>query len=99
MPIFKKAWQILELAGKIAELLKDEDEYEHLREMERGLLVNQAEQLRGDAMMICPKLSGVIGSDLYDLKMEYAVLIRKSAREVQTGCSGLEMWALNIRNT
>lgn len=92
MPIFKKAWQIFKLADKIAELVKDEDEYKHLREMERDLLINQAEQLRGDAMMICPKLSGGIGSDLYDLKMEYAALIRKSAREVQTGCSGLEMW-------
>lgn len=91
-PLFKKGWLIFELADKIAELVKDDIAYAQLREMERNLLLHQAEQLRGDAMMICPKISGAMAADLYDLKMENAAIIRKSSREVQTGCSGLELW-------
>ncbi|MEO1011241.1 MAG: hypothetical protein AAFX53_08025 [Bacteroidota bacterium] len=93
MPLYKKGWHIFELADKIAGLVNDEDEeYAQLGESERGLLQNQAEQLRGDAMLICPKIAGAEGGDLYDLRMENAAIIRKAAREVQTGCTGLKMW-------
>lgn len=92
MPIFKKGWHIFELADKITSLVSNDGEYEHLPETEHELLMHQAEQLRGDAMMICPKISGAEGAGLYDLRMEYAAIIRKAARDVQTGCSGLELW-------
>jgi hypothetical protein len=92
MPLFKKGWELFELADKITEQVKQDGEYDHLREMEMNLLMHQADQLRGDAMMICPKISGAEGAELYDLRMENAAIIRKSARDVLAGCSGLELW-------
>ncbi len=92
-PIYKKGWHIFELADKIASLVKEgEEEYAHLDEAERGLLQQQAYQLRADAMLICPKLGGAEGSMLYDIKMENAAIIRKAGRELLTGCSGMELW-------
>ena len=93
MPLYQKGWHIFELAEKIAALVSDEnEEYAHLGEAELGLLQHQAEQLRGDAMLICPKIAGAEGGDLYGIRMENAAIIRTAAREVQTGCTGLEMW-------
>lgn len=93
MPLFQKGWQIFELADKIAAMVSSEDEeYADLGEAERGLLQHHANQLKGDAMLICPKIAGAEGADLYDLRMENAAIIRKAAREVMTGCTGLKMW-------
>lgn len=91
MPLFKKAWHITELAEKIADLVTEE-EYGHLGENEFGLLRSQADFLREDAIILCPKIMGAESIDLYDLKMENAAIIRKSAREVSTRCTGLKMW-------
>ncbi|MBW8243066.1 hypothetical protein K1F50_09670 [Muricauda oceani] len=92
MPIYKKGWVIFDLADKIASLANDEEEYASLPETELGLLQHHAEQLRNDAMLICPKIAGAEGGDLYAIRMENATIIRKAGREIQTGCSGLEMW-------
>ncbi len=92
MPIYQKAWHIFDVADKIASLVNDEEEYASLEESERSLLRHHAEQLRNDAMLICPKIAGAEGGDLYDIRMENATIIRKAAREIQTGCSGLEIW-------
>ncbi|WP_418500242.1 hypothetical protein [Flagellimonas sp.] len=92
MPIYKKAWHIFDVADKIASLVNDEEEYVSLEESERSLLRHHAEQLRNDALLICPKIAGAEGGDLYDIRMENATIIRKAAREIQTGCSGLEIW-------
>jgi len=92
MPIYKKGWVIFDLADKIASLANDEEEFAALEETELGLLRHHADQLRNDAMLICPKIAGAEGGDLYAIRMENATIIRKVAREVQTGCSGLELW-------
>ncbi|WP_418497966.1 hypothetical protein [Flagellimonas sp.] len=92
MPIYQKAWHIFDVADKIASLVNDEEEYVSLEESERSLLRHHAEQLRNDALLICPKIAGAEGGDLYDIRMENATIIRKAAREIQTGCSGLEIW-------
>lgn len=92
MPLFKKGWQLFELADKIAALVFNNEEYDHLEDSKRGILEFQATELRNNAMMICPKIAGAEGADLYDLRMENATIIRKAARELQTGCSGFELW-------
>lgn len=92
MPLYKKGWLIADLADKIASLVNDDEEYAFLEDTELGLLRHHADQLRNDAMLICPKIAGAEGGDLYAIRMENATIIRKAAREVQTGCSGLEMW-------
>ncbi|WP_343487110.1 hypothetical protein [Allomuricauda sp. d1] len=91
MPLYKKGWHIMELADKIAELVTDE-EYSDLGESELGMLKSQTEFLCADAMLICPKIAGAEGGDLYGIRMENAAIIRKAAREVMTGCTGLKMW-------
>lgn len=92
MPLYKKGWLIFDLADKIASLVNDEEEYAFLEESELGLLQHSANQLRNDAMLICPKIAGAEGGDLYSIRMENATIIRKAGQEIQTACSGLEMW-------
>ena len=92
MPLYKKGWLIFDLADKLASLVNDEEEYAFLGESELGLLQHSANQLRNDAMLICPKIAGAEGGDLYSIRMENATIIRKAGQEIQTACSGLEMW-------
>ena len=92
MPLYKKASLIFDLADKIASLVKDNEEYSFLEETELDLLRYHADRLRNDAMLICPKIAGAEKGDLYAIRMENATIIRKAGHELQTGCSGLEMW-------
>lgn len=79
-PIHQKAQEILELTDKVIELIPDDGPMSEYRTW-----MNEA------ALTICSKLAGAFAMDLYDLKMENATLIRKSARDLLTICSGLEM--------
>lgn len=86
--LYKKAMEILELTDHVAEVCKHH-EGEH-----SAILEDYGQQIRGDAMLIPAKIAGAYGADLYDLKMENAAIIRKSARDVLTATSGLEMMGL-----
>jgi len=79
-PIHVKAREILDLTDKIVELIPEDGPMEKYRDW-----MNEC------SLTICSKLAGADGVDLYDLKMENATLIRKSARELLTICSGLKM--------
>lgn len=79
-PIHVKAREILDLTDKIIELIPD-----------GGPLEQYKNWMNECALTICSKLAGADGENLYDLKMENATLIRKSAREILTICSELKV--------
>jgi hypothetical protein len=78
MPIFQKAEQIFKLTEGLVHTIPLDNDF--LQEtIVRFMLEN--------AMIIPAKIAGAEGGDLYDRRMENAVIIRKAARElyVQAG--------------
>lgn len=86
--LFKKAMEIVNLADHVAEVCK------HHEGENSEILADYGQQVRGDAMLIPAKIAGAWGADLYDLQMENAAIIRKSARDVLAATSGLKMMGL-----
>ncbi|RPD93443.1 hypothetical protein EGM88_13145 [Aureibaculum marinum] len=88
MPIYKKAWEIMLLGRKIGSLVS-KDDFETSDEAEGEMLENYANYIIENALIIPAKIAGAEGADLYDIRMENAAIIRKSAREILTSCSGM----------
>ncbi|AEI47856.1 hypothetical protein [Runella slithyformis] len=81
LPVMKKAREIFDIVDSLVELIDDEDAFiAHYRSM-----------LFEDASIICAKIAGAEGGDLYSLRMENAVLIRIHARNLLAQTSGLKM--------
>lgn len=78
MPIYQKALQILKLTEGLVQIIPKEDEF---------LQDTSVKYMMEDAMVIPSKIIGAEAADLYDLRMENAAIIRKSARDlyVQAG--------------
>jgi len=72
MPIYKKGEEIYELTRQVADLIPDDDE---MLESTKRFMIE-------DASMICAKIAGAEGADIYDMRMECAAIIRKSARDL-----------------
>lgn len=72
LPIYKKGKEIFDVVHQIADLIPDDNE--HLSDIKGWML--------SDAMQLTVKIAGAEGGSLYDLKMEAAVIIRKSARDL-----------------
>lgn len=90
MPVYKKAWEIMELGRKIGSLISREDIEKG--EGTEGLMLEEcARYIVENALIIPAKISGAEGADLYDIKMENAAIIRRAARELLTNTGGLEM--------
>lgn len=53
---------------------------------EKEILTGIAQNMSADASMISAKITGAYASELYDLKMENSVIIRKCAREIMVSC-------------
>lgn len=90
LAVFKKAKEIHKLVEVIINLIdkvnEDEDDFE------KQLLKDYANYMYENAMIIPAKIAGASGENmLYDVRMENAVIIRKSAREILTQTSGLKM--------
>lgn len=90
LAVFKKAKEIHKLVEVIINLIdkvnEDEDDFE------KQLLKDYANYMYENAMIILAKIAGASGENmLYDVRMENAVIIRKSAREILTQTSGLKM--------
>lgn len=83
LPIYKKAEEIYEVVSQIADLIPDDPD-DHLSFVK--------DQMLGDAMMICAKIAGAEGGDLYDLRMENAAIIRKAARDLMITNHSLDMF-------
>lgn len=90
MPIYKKAWEIMLLGRKIGSLVSKED-VETADEAEGEMLENYATYIIENALIIPAKIAGAEGADIYDIRMENASIIRKSAREILTSCSGMQL--------
>lgn len=95
MPIYKKALEIVELSVKISEFMSDEIKEKKLSGSELGLAKFHAEEMVNNAYIIPPKIAGAVESELYDIKMENAAIIRKAARELYVGCNGFLFLELN----
>ena len=81
IPIFRKSEEIFETLKNITALFPQEDE----------MLIDLKDQLMENAMIIQAKLAGSFAVKLYDLKMENAAFIRKSARDLLVSYHSLEM--------
>lgn len=82
LPIFKKGKEIYEVVKKITELIPDENE--ELQDVKEFMLL--------DARLLSVKVVGAEGGELYDLKMEAAAIIRKSAKDLLVQNHTLKMF-------
>ncbi|MFI8378628.1 hypothetical protein [Leeuwenhoekiella sp. NPDC079379] len=89
--LYKKATEILKLANRIAEIAAAY-ETNSGEQLDQEILRSQALYIREDASVIPSKIAGAFNCDLYDIKMEKACLIRKSAQDLATHMTGLEMY-------
>lgn len=78
MPLYRKAWEILEIVDRIVKLVPEDNEFTQ----------SVAQNMYEDALQLAPKIAGAEGVDLYDIKMENAAIIRKCARQIYVGCNG-----------
>ncbi len=81
MPLYKKSWDIMNIGNRIAALIPENEE---------DFLSNYAEYIKIDSSLIPAKIAGAESVDLYDLRMEYAAIIRKTARDICIHCVALE---------
>lgn len=72
IPIYLKGREIEEITRRILELVPDDNE----------MLKDIAGWMQADAANLFVKVAGAEGADLYDIRMENAAIIRKSAREL-----------------
>ena len=82
LPLFLKGKEILDVVTDILALIEDDNE--HLDIIKQFILE--------DAYMLTAKIAGAEGGDLYDLRMENAAIIRKSARDLMVQNESLEMF-------
>ena len=90
MPIYQKAYEIMQLGRKIGALVSKED-VETADEAEGEMLENYAMYIIENSLMIPAKIAGAEGADIYDIRMENASIIRKAAREILTSCTGMQL--------
>jgi hypothetical protein len=90
MPIYKKAMKLLKLVDYITEAVTKTDiKFED--EIEAEMINHNIDYLRRNALLIPAKIAGAEAVEIYDLKMENAAIIRKSARELITDARGIQM--------
>jgi len=82
LPIFRKGEEILELVQQIADLIPEEDEH----------LLFIKDFMIEDALMLTSKIVNAEGGKLYDIRMENAAIIRKSACDLMIQNHSLEMF-------
>jgi len=82
LPLYKKGLEILDLIQQITDLISEEDD--HLKFVKEFMLE--------DAYMLTAKIASAEGGDLYDIRMENAVIIRKAAQDLILQNHSLEMF-------
>lgn len=78
LPVYKKAENLFELTQTICDVIDEEKDVLHMREM-----------MLGNAMTIPAKIAGAEGGDLYSIRFDNATLIKLSARELLAQTSAL----------
>lgn len=89
-PVYQKAVYICDLARRIAEIA-EKGAAEQTKEYQREVWKDYASWLRTDSSIIPAKIAGAYGADLYDIQMQNAAIIRKSAMDVILHLRGLQM--------
>lgn len=90
-PIYKKAMGIWDLAHRISEMAaKTKSNIDF--GSDRDILEEYANYIMENASLIAPKIAGAWGSQIYDIKMENAAIVRKAARELSVHMTALEMY-------
>ena len=82
LPIYQKGEEIYQLVRKIADLIPDDNE--RLQHTKQFMLE--------DAAQLMIKVAGATSAGLYDIKMEAAAIIRKSARDLMIQNHSLKMF-------
>ncbi|MCG8387694.1 MAG: hypothetical protein MJA30_19240 [Cytophagales bacterium] len=82
LPIYKKGMEIFDIVKTMTDLIPKDNE--HLQ-ITKGFMLE-------DASNLTVKVAGAEGGDLYDIRMECATIIRKSARDLVVQLNSLEMF-------
>ena len=85
LPIYKKSQEIFDVLETITSLFPDDHDY--LQSIKQNLL--------SDIMTIQAKICGAEAVKLYDIKMENATIIRKTARDIFVGGNSLEYFGFS----
>lgn len=85
LPIYKKSQEIFDVLETITSLFPDDHDY--LQSIKQNLL--------SDIMTIQAKICGAEAVKLYDIKMENATIIRKTARDIFVGGNTLEYFGFS----
>lgn len=80
--LYNQARAIYKYAAVFCETLKGE-----MAEITSGLIMQ-------NAMMLCPKIIGAEGADLYLLRMENASIIRTNCRELETQIKAADLFGI-----
>lgn len=87
LPVYKKAEAIYDIVMSIEKI--DAEEEEGLSDYERDAIASHIDYMVENSSMIPAKIAEAVSGDLYDIQMENAAIIRKSARELLTDSAGL----------
>ena len=79
LAIYKKAELIFQLVNSLMDAISDEDEY----------LSQTKYMMRDDAAIICAKIAGAEGGDVYSIRMQNAAIIRDHAMHLYTQVGSL----------
>ena len=79
LPIYKKAELILDLVNSLLNTISEEDEYLNATKY----------MMRDDAAIICAKIAGAEGGDMYSIRMQNAAIIRDYAMHLYTQVGSL----------
>ena len=93
LPVYKKADEITDLAFKISTFINESID-KNLEDAELMMAKTYIDDIVGNAYIITAKVAGAEVAELYDIKMENAAIIRKSAREIKVNCTGLKMFKI-----
>ncbi len=83
LPLYKKGMEIYHVVDQICQLIPDEDD---------NPLAHIKSVILEDAMMLTVKIAGASAGQLYDIKMEAAAIIRKSAMNLMVQNHSLDMF-------
>lgn len=82
LPIYQKGMEIFDIVKTMTDLIPKDNE--HLQ-ITKGFMLE-------DAANLTVKVAGAEGGDLYDIRLECATIIRKSARDLVVQLNSLEMF-------
>ncbi|MGJ8666679.1 MAG: hypothetical protein ACSHW7_09955 [Patiriisocius sp.] len=93
MPIYVKAMEIYEIVRSIIEAVENTDiDFDRENaEFQSDWIERSLHYLMENALVLPAKIAGAEGGDIYDIRMENAAIIRKSAMELITDARALEI--------